>query len=76
MREWTSWTRGLAAIAALLCVGAVPAPAAETSPAPKLVVETPEIDLGSVARGKVAEAVFQLRNEGDADLRILSAKPG
>ena len=41
-----------------------------------LVIEKPEIDLGSVVRGKVAEAVFELRNEGEADLRILSAKPG
>lgn len=61
---------------ALLCVGAVPAPGGKGGPAPKLVVEKPEIDLGSVVRGKVAEAVFELRNEGDAELRILSAKPG
>jgi hypothetical protein len=34
------------------------------------------IDLGQLVRGEKAEASFALRNEGDAVLRILRAKPG
>ena len=50
--------------------------AAESKPAPRLVVENKEIDLGQLVRGESAEASFVLRNDGDAVLRILRAKPG
>ena len=57
-----------------------PAPVAsateESRPAPRLVVDSKEIDLGQLTRGESAEADFVLRNEGDAVLRILRAKPG
>lgn len=52
------------------------AQAQETAPAPRLVLETNLIDLGQLVRGESAEARFALRNEGDAVLRILRAKPG
>jgi hypothetical protein len=52
------------------------APEEGSQPAPRLVVESKEIDLGQLVRGESAEASFALRNEGDAVLRILRAKPG
>jgi hypothetical protein len=39
-------------------------------------VDSKEVDLGRLVRGEQAEAVFTLRNEGDAVLRILRVKPG
>lgn len=51
-------------------------PAEEPAPAPRLVVDSKEVDLGRLVRGEQAEAVFTLRNEGDAVLRILRVKPG
>ncbi len=45
-------------------------------PAPHLQIEKPEIHLGSIARGALAEVSFVLQNTGDADLRILHVKPG
>ncbi len=53
-----------------------PGPLLGETAGPKLVVETAEIDLGRVERGKEAEAVFRVRNDGTEVLRILSAKPG
>lgn len=43
---------------------------------PRLVVETREVDLGSLVRGQKAEGQFRLRNAGDAVLRLESVKPG
>jgi hypothetical protein len=53
------------------------APDGATPPAgaPRLEVET-LVDLGQVVRGRTATAVFELKNTGDAELKILSAKPG
>ncbi len=64
-----------AILAAALLVPAAAHPQ-DSAPAPRLAVAKTEIDAGTVVRGKVVEAVFELRNEGNADLRILSAKPG
>ena len=69
------------ALVALFVVAAGRAPAAPppepaAAAGPRVTVEKPEIDAGKVTRGKVLEAAFELRNDGDADLRILSAKPG
>ena len=53
--------------------------AADAAPAqagtPHLEVEKFTVDVGSVQRGRDAEAVFHLKNTGDATLKILSAKP-
>lgn len=51
-------------------------PATVSTAAPRLVLDTEVIDLGQLVRGESAEASFALRNEGDAVLRILRAKPG
>ncbi len=58
-----------------------PAPATEgklpgeTVLRPKLVVRQPALDIGIVAEGKDAVATFVIENAGDADLKILRAKP-
>lgn len=49
---------------------------AEESPAPRLSVENTQIDVGKVVRGDTVEVAFELGNQGDSELRILSAKPG
>lgn len=71
---------GLALGWAPLAAQAPPPPAepqAEVAaPAPRLVVDSNTIDLGQLVRGESAEARFALRNEGDAVLRVLRAKPG
>ncbi len=47
----------------------------ETVLRPKLVVSHPSLDLGIVQEGKDAVATFVIENAGDADLKILRAKP-
>jgi hypothetical protein len=64
----------------LLFLGVAAAPAVAADPAtasgtPRLVVENFTVDVGNVQRGKDAEAVFHLKNTGNATLKILSAKP-
>lgn len=70
---------------ALALALAVPAPAAGNDPGsntvqasakPVLVVENANLDLGKVQEGVEAVAVFKLKNTGNAELKILSAKPG
>jgi len=59
----------------LLIAGAVPI-RADGTPLPKLVIDAPVAHLGAPVRGEVLELAFDLRNAGDAPLRILSAQPG
>ena len=56
--------------------GTPPAPTPAPGPQPALVVESPQLTLGDVKEGEDAVAVFKLRNTGDAELKILSARPG
>lgn len=69
----------LAALAALAALAFVPllawAQPSPAVPAPRLVVAESSIDLGSVQEGTSVRAVFTLRNEGDAVLSVLRAKP-
>jgi hypothetical protein len=62
-----------------------PPPAAPAQPAspseasgkqPKLVIDKDTVDVGDVVRGSMGVATFELKNTGDADLRILDARPG
>jgi hypothetical protein len=55
---------------------ATPPEKAASGAVPRVTVDKPEIDVGRVVRGTVLEAAFELRNDGGAELRILSAKPG
>ena len=61
----------LAAAPALRAADAAPA----QSGTPRLEVEKFTVNVGNVQRGKDAEAVFHLKNTGNATLKILSAKP-
>ncbi len=66
-------------ITCLICMlAALPGPlfAQEPSAGPKIVFETETVQLTQVIRGEVVEAEFVYRNDGDAPLRILRAKPG
>lgn len=45
-------------------------------PGGRLEVARESVDVGSVAKGQTATAVFELRNVGAETLRILQAKPG
>ncbi len=58
--------------------GEPPPPVAALAPAkvPRMQLEKDTVDLGDVSRGGKAEATFEIRNLGDAPLKILSAKPG
>jgi hypothetical protein len=49
--------------------------ATEVGP-PRVEVPEPAIDAGEVVQGERVEAVFEIRNAGESELAILSAKPG
>ena len=63
---------GLLVLSGLLCATAGAAKAGE----PLLLVTQTEIDLGDIPKGLYAEARFELRNAGTADLRVLEVKSG
>jgi len=69
---------GLMALLVGSCLvgGAASASEAPAAAAPRLEIDKPILDLGDVVRGQVATAVFELRNAGDAVLRVLNVKPG
>ena len=54
---------------------AIPAQAEEEATSPTLRVEQTAIDLGNVTVGKENQAVFVFHNDGEADVKILRAKP-
>ena len=63
----------------LICVlAALPGrlSAAEPAVGPQIVFETETVQMGQVIRGEVVKAEFVYRNDGDAPLTILRAKPG
>ena len=49
--------------------------AAEEAKAPKLTVVEPVKDFGTVPKGEKLEWAFQIKNNGNADLEIISARP-
>jgi hypothetical protein len=53
-----------------------PAAKVPSGPHPVLVIDKPSLELGEVKEGTEGVATFQLKNTGDADLKILSARPG
>ena len=44
--------------------------------APRLTIVEPVKDYGTVAKGEKLDWAFVVKNTGDADLQIISAKPG
>ncbi|MEE4273209.1 MAG: DUF1573 domain-containing protein [Thermoanaerobaculales bacterium] len=61
-----------ALVALLLTAGAA---AAQTDPAPALMVPSKIIDVGTVTQGVVVDAVFDLVNEGNGPLSIKAVRP-
>lgn len=53
-----------------------PAPAAPAPGRPVCKVESLSLDLGEIKEGEDAVGVFKIQNTGDAELKILSARPG
>lgn len=60
---------------AAVLFSATPARAEEEAAAVTLRVEQTAVDLGDVTAGKENQAVFVIHNDGEADVRILRAKP-
>lgn len=50
--------------------------AAAEEKAPRLSIVEPVKDYGTVPKGEKLDAVFMIKNTGNADLQIISAKPG
>lgn len=53
-----------------------PAAAAPAGPAPHIVFDAKDVNLGDVIHGVDAVATFTYHNTGNAPLHVLSAKPG
>ncbi len=79
------WRNSVAAAlipaAVALCPGWAAAGDATAQPVaaaarPTLAVEKQTLDLGKVQAGTDAVGTFKLKNSGNAELKILSAKPG
>jgi len=51
-----------------------PAPTADAK-SPKIVAVEPVRDVGKVAKGEKVEVVFELRNDGDAELTLTDVRP-
>jgi hypothetical protein len=49
---------------------------AAAAAAPQIEFTVEQVDLGQVDRGAVVTAHFEVRNTGNADLRILKVSPG
>jgi Protein of unknown function (DUF1573). len=52
------------------------APAAKKDAAPRLTIVEPVKDYGTIPKGEKLDWAFVVKNTGDADLEITSAKPG
>lgn len=61
--------------AMLMVAGAAAADEAVETSTPAFRVEQDTVDVGQVRAGDTAEAVFHFLNTGEADVRILRAKP-
>lgn len=47
-----------------------------TGKAPKAVVDKKTVNLGDVIEGQDIDYTFVLKNKGDAELQVLSVRPG
>ena len=69
-------------VAALFAGYGAQSPSAEepaappAGPAPRIVFDAKDVNLGDVVHGQDAVATFTYHNTGSAPLHILSAKPG
>ncbi len=55
---------------------AVAPPAAPAGPAPAVAFDSLNLDLGAIPEGEDAVGTFVVRNNGKAELKLLSVKPG
>ena len=53
-----------------------PAPSAEAGATPRLTIVEPVKDYGTISKGEKLDWSFAIKNTGDADLKIIAAKPG
>jgi copper(I)-binding protein len=60
----------------LIAAAAVTGQSEDTAPAPGLVVDQSEIDVGAVKAGQEAVATFVLKNTGERPVKLLNVKPG
>lgn len=65
--------RAFLAAAPVVLVGALASSPAAAQPV--AVFPEPEVDLGEIVKGDVVSHDFEIRNEGDAELEIVSARP-
>lgn len=56
-------------------IAATPAPAIAQEGQPRLVVNNPTVNFGTVEQGSPAQGIFELKNEGSASLKILGVQP-
>ncbi|MGD8441777.1 MAG: DUF1573 domain-containing protein [Holophagae bacterium] len=68
-------TRNLTHLVLAVLVVAASSAAAQAQGTPRLVVPSKIIDIGTVSQGVVADAVFELVNEGDAALVVKAVRP-
>lgn len=59
----------------VIAVGALAAEDGDEEQTATFTVEQERLELGDVKAGATAEAVFRFHNAGDAEVRILRAKP-
>jgi hypothetical protein len=71
MKRLTGFLAG--AVTAALIAGTV---SAQPAAGPRFEVDQKHVDLGGLVRGEVTEAVFVIRNSGDAPLQIVGVRPG
>ena len=51
-------------------------PGEKTTPQPRLIIDSPTLDMGEVKPGSLVSSKFTFTNQGDAPLQILEVRPG
>ncbi len=60
----------------IVLLGLTVAQAEDEKARPALVIPSPRHDAGSHWEGETVSHTFEVKNDGDAELRILNVKPG
>lgn len=66
----------LIVLGAFLLAGWTASSFGQKNEAPKLFVNSTNVEVGEILEGKDIEYTFQIRNHGKAELQIISVKPG
>lgn len=75
MQQWIA-ARALRALALGISLLVPPAMLSATQAVPRIALPTSAIDLGVMRAGQEVDAIFEIRNGGDAPLLILDVEPG